>query len=153
MSKYKKIFIIIFLIILNNCGYNPIFTNNSNEDFKIVKLELKGDKIFNNKIYQELKPYTKTNSQIKYDLVINTSFNKVTIAKDISGDPSNFNMVANVNIDVMHGSIKETLFFNENLKIKSKDNSFEQREYENIIKNNFAKTIKEKLITKIQILK
>ncbi len=62
-------------------------------------------------------------------------------------------MVANVNIEVKHGSIKETLFFNENLKIKSKDNSFEQREYENIIKNNFAKTIKEKLITKIQILK
>ena len=63
MSKYKKIFTIIFLIILNNCGYNPIFTNNSNSDFKIVKLELKGDKIFNNKIYQELKPYTETNSQ------------------------------------------------------------------------------------------
>jgi hypothetical protein len=153
MNKYKKIFIIMFLLILNNCGYSPIFTDNSVEDFKIAKLELKGDKIFSNKIYQELKPYTKTNSQIKYDLVINTSFNKVTIAKDSTGDPSNFNMIANVNVEVSHGSIKETLFFSENLKIKNKDNSFEQKEYENTIKNDFAKSIKEKLITKIQLLK
>ena len=153
MSKYKKIFTIIFLIILNNCGYNPIFTNNSNKDFKIVKLELKGDKIFNNKIYQELKPYTETNSQKEYDLIISTSFNKVAIAKDSTGDPSNFNMIANVSIELSHEGIQETLFFSENLKIKSKDNSFEQREYENMVKNDFAKIIKEKLITKIQILK
>ena len=153
MSKYKKIFTIVFLIILNNCGYNPIFTNNSNKDFKIVKLELKGDKIFNNKIYQELKPYTETNSQKEYDLIISTSFNKVTIAKDSTGDPSNFNMIANVSIELSYEGIQETLFFSENLKIKSKDNSFEQREYENTVKNDFAKIIKEKLITKIQILK
>ena len=153
MSKYKKIFTIVFLIILNNCGYNPIFTNNSNKDFKIVKLELKGDKIFNNKIYQELKPYTETNSQKEYDLIISTSFNKVAIAKDSTGDPSNFNMIANVSIKLSHEDMQETLFFSENLKIKSKDNSFEQREYENMVKNDFAKIIKEKLITKIQILK
>jgi hypothetical protein len=153
MIKYKKIFIITFLLILNNCGYNPIFTNSSIEDFKIVKLEIKGDKIFGNKIYQELKPYTETNSQKEYNLVINTSFTKVTIAKDSTGDPSNFNMIANVSIELSHENIQKTLFFNENLKIKSKDNSFEQREYENMIKNDFAKIIKEKLITKIQLLK
>lgn len=153
MNKYKKIFVITFLLILNNCGYNPIFTNNSIEDIKIVKLKLKGDKVFGNKIYQELKPYMETNSQKKYDLVINTSFNKVTIAKDVTGDPSNFNMIANVNVEVSHGSIKKTLFFTENLKIKNKDNSFEQREYENMVKNDFAKTIIEKLVTKIQLLK
>tara|TARA_B100001057_G_C22094798_1_gene660980 strand:- start:31 stop:492 length:462 start_codon:yes stop_codon:yes gene_type:complete len=153
MNKYIKIFAITFLLILNNCGYNPIFTNNSIEDFKIVKLELKGDKIFGNKIYQELKPYMETNSQKEYNLVINTSFTKVTIAKDSTGDPSNFNMIANVSIELSHKNIKETLFFTENLKIKSKDNSFEQREYENMIKDDFAKIIKEKLITKIQLLK
>ena len=62
-------------------------------------------------------------------------------------------MIANVSIELSHEGIQETLFFSENLKIKSKDNSFEQREYENIVKNDFAKIIKEKLITKIQILK
>ena len=118
-----------------------------------MKLELKGDKIFGNKIYQELKPYMETNSQKEYNLVINTSFTKVTIAKDSTGDPSNFNMIANVSIELSHKNIKETLFFTENLKIKSKDNSFEQREYENMIKDDFAKIIKEKLITKIQLLK
>ena len=153
MNKYKKIFIITFLLILNNCGYNPIYTNNSIEDLKIVKLEIKGDKIFGNKIYQELKPYTKTNSKKKYNLVINTSFTKVTIAKDSTGDPSNFNMIANVSIELNNENIQKTLFFTENLKIKKKDNSFEQKEYENMIQIDFAKIIKQKLITKIQLLK
>ena len=44
------------------------FTNDAIVNFKIGKLELKGDKSFNSKIYQELKPYTKTNSQKEYDL-------------------------------------------------------------------------------------
>ena len=153
MNTYKKIFVIVFLLILNNCGYNPIFTSNSITDFKIGKLEFKGDKSFNNKIYQELKPYTNTNSKKEYDLIIDTSFNKVTIAKNSTGDPSNFNMIANVNIKLNHEGIQETLFFTENLKIKSKDNSFEQKEYENLVKSDFAKKIKDKLITKIQILK
>ena len=86
-------------------------------------------------------------------MIISTSFNKVAIAKDSTGDPSNFNMIANVSIKLSHEDMQETLFFSENLKIKSKDNSFEQREYENMVKNDFAKIIKEKLITKIQILK
>lgn len=153
MNKYKKIFIITFLLILNNCGYNPIYTNNSIEDLKIMKLEIKGDKIFGNKIYQELKPYTETNSKKKYNLVINASFSKVTIAKDSTGDPSNFNMIANVSIELNNENIQKTLFFTENLKIKKKDNSFEQKEYENMIQNDFAKIIKQKLITKIQLLK
>ena len=89
----------------------------------------------------------------EYDLIIDTSFNKVTIAKNSTGDPSNFNMIANVNIKLNHEGIQETLFFTENLKIKSKDNSFEQKEYENLVKSDFAKKIKDKLITKIQILK
>ena len=153
MNKYKKIFIITFLLILNNCGYNPIYTNNSIEDLKIMKLEIKGDKIFGNKIYQELKPYTETNSKKEYNLVINASFSKVTIAKDSTGDPSNFNMIANVSIELNNENIQKTLFFTENLKIKKKDNSFEQKEYENMIQNDFAKIIKQKLITKIQLLK
>ena len=153
MNKYKKIFIITFLLILNNCGYNPIYTNNSIEDLKIMKLEIKGDKIFGNKIYQELKPYTETNSKKEYNLVINASFSKVTIAKDSTGDPSNFNMIANVSIELNNENIQKTFFFNENLKIKSKDNSFEQKEYENMIQYDFAKIIKQKLITKIQLLK
>ena len=153
MNKYKKIFIVTFLLILNNCGYNPIYTSNSIEDFKIAKLEIKGDKILGNKIYQELKPYTETNSKKKYNLLINASFTKVTIAKDSTGDPSNFNMIANVSIELKNENIQKTFFFNENLKIKSKDNSFEQKEYENMIQNDFAKIIKQKLITKIQLLK
>ena len=62
-------------------------------------------------------------------------------------------MTAEVTIEVKHESINETLVFTENLKIKNNNNSFEQREYEDMIKNDFARSIKDKLITKLQILK
>jgi len=153
MKKYKKIFLITFILILNSCGYNPIYTNNSTQDIKIIISELKGDREFGNKIYQELKPYLNTNTKKEYKLVINTNFTKVIITKDSKGEPSNFNMTAEVTIEVKHESINETLVFTENLKIKNNDNSFEQREYEDMIKNDFARSIKDKLITKLQILK
>tara|TARA_B100001248_G_C27050842_1_gene305176 strand:+ start:58 stop:519 length:462 start_codon:yes stop_codon:yes gene_type:complete len=152
MNKYKKIIIITFLLILNNCGYNPIYTNSSIEDIKIVISELKGDKEFSNKIYQELKPYLNSNSEKEYKLIINTSFTKIILTKDSTGEPSNFDMTAKVTIEVNNETVQDTLSFTENLKIKNNDNSFEQKEYEDMVKNDFAKSIKEKLITKLKIL-
>lgn len=152
MNKYKKIIIITFLLILNNCGYNPIYTNSSIEDIKIVISELKGDKEFSNKIYQELKPYLNSNSEKEYKLIINTSFTKIILTKDSTGEPSNFDMTAKVTIEVNNETLQNTLSFSENLKIKNNDNSFEQKEYEDMVKNDFAKSIKEKLITKLKIL-
>ena len=42
--------------------------------------------------------------------------------------------------------------FSESLRIKNIDDTFEQRKYENIVKNNFARSIKEKLIMKLNTM-
>ena len=153
MINYKKKFIIIFLIVLNSCGYNPIYLESSNQKINITIAEIKGDKEFGSKIYKELKPYFNTISEKKYELSIDTSFKKVVITKNKKGDPSNFNMIAEATIKVKDENIEKTLFFSENLKINDNNNSFEQRQYENIIKNDFARSIKEKIINRLQTLK
>ena len=42
--------------------------------------------------------------------------------------------------------------FKESIRIKSMDDAFEQRKYENIIINNFASSIHEKLLLKLKTL-
>jgi len=42
------------------------------------------------------------------------------------------------------------LVLKENLKIEYNDDSFEQKKYENTIKNNFASSMIEKLIMKLK---
>tara|TARA_B100001057_G_scaffold415062_1_gene432438 strand:- start:1286 stop:1747 length:462 start_codon:yes stop_codon:yes gene_type:complete len=153
MNKYKKVFIMVLLLALSNCGYNRIYTNNSIQDIRITISELKGDKEFSNKIYRELKPYFNVTSDKEYELIITADFKKEIVTKDIKGDISVFNLIAEVGVDVNHINKQHTLFFSENLKINNKNNSFEQREYEDNVKKNFARSIKEKLISKLRILK
>tara|TARA_B100000989_G_scaffold140828_2_gene104777 strand:- start:566 stop:1018 length:453 start_codon:yes stop_codon:yes gene_type:complete len=149
----KKKLIILVLLFLTNCGYSTVYKEDLNQDIKIVILDLNGNKEFNNKLKQELKQYFNNNSENEYNLKIKTTFNKNIISKDRTGKASNFEINAKTQFQVSFKGKKQTLFFNESLKIKNNEDSFEQRKYENIIKNNFAKSIKEKLILKLKTLK
>ena len=65
---------------------------------------------------------------------------------------SNFELIASVIFEVSYDNNNKKFNFIENVKIENKDDSFEQRKYENNIKKNFAKLIKEKLILKLSTL-
>ena len=149
----KKKFIIFILLFLSHCGYSAVYTNDVNEDVKIIILNLSGNKEFNNKLKQELKQYYSNSSENEFKLIIKTTLDKTIISKDRTGKASNFELSAKTQFQVNFDGKKQTLFFNESLKIKNNEDSFEQRKYENIIKNNFAKSIKEKLILKLKTLK
>ena len=149
----KKKLIILILLFLTNCGYSTVYKEDVDQDIRIVILDINGNKEFNNKIKQELKQYLNNSSENEYKLNIKTTFDKNIISKDKTGKASNFEISAKTQFQVSFKGKKQTLFFNESLKIKNNEDSFEQRKYENIIKNNFAKSIKEKLILKLKTLK
>ena len=62
-------------------------------------------------------------------------------------------MLANANVQIKFNETEYEISINESLKVNDKDDAFEQRKYENIVKVNFAKSIKEKLILKLKTLK
>lgn len=145
----KKIIIILLSILLSNCGYTPLYKENINQNINIKIVSFNGDQFLNKKLNDELNKYYKNNSNDIFKIKIITSLDKKILSKDSKGNTTNIELNANVIFTIVGEVNEESFSFNENLKIKNRNDSFEQKEYENIIIQNFAKSIKQKLILKL----
>ena len=144
----KKI-IIIFLLILNSCGYTSIYKNQIDQNFQISVTDMTGDNEFNNLIKNELKLYSNINSDNIYEISINSDYQKLIVSKNLSGVATNFNIIANAKLNVSFKGKIRSLNYNESINIKNNTNSFEQNNYEKNLKKNFASSIREKFIIEI----
>tara|TARA_Y100000816_G_scaffold103527_1_gene72184 strand:- start:24 stop:476 length:453 start_codon:yes stop_codon:yes gene_type:complete len=145
----RNIIAIIFLIFLSNCGYSSVYKDSKSNDIFINITSIQGDKVMNNLIKNQLELYSNKSSQNKYDIIISTNFQKITLAKNSSGAATNYQLTVNSDFEVKY---KEKLFsfsFKESLDIKNFSDTFEQNNYENTIKVNFASSLREKLIIKL----
>ena len=147
----KKIFIIL-LFFLTQCGYNSVYKNSSNQNLKIVLNNFTGDKEFNKKINSEIKKYYNNNSENIFEISVDSNLKKQIISKNTKGEISMYELIVRCEFEIKHKNKSQLVSFNESLKIKTSDDSFEQKKYENIVKNNFAKSIKDKLILKLNTL-
>ena len=148
----KKLILLIFLILLNQCGYNSVYNNNSDQEIKIALLGMSGNREFNNKIDSQLKKFYRTQSNKEFKININTNINKEIVSKDSTGKVINYALIATVNFKITYDDKNETFTFKESLNIKNIDDSFEQKQYEDVIKDNFASSISKNLILKLKTL-
>tara|TARA_Y200000002_G_C22537327_1_gene602405 strand:- start:187 stop:633 length:447 start_codon:yes stop_codon:yes gene_type:complete len=141
----KKKILIFILLFVYSCGYSPIYKNSNIKDYEIILSTLNGDVTMNNLIKNEIETYSKKNSSNQYIVELNSSYSKKTISRDSSGIASNYELMVVANFTV--GS--ENFIFKEKLNVKKISDTIEQRNYENIIKKNFAASIREKLLIKL----
>tara|TARA_B100000902_G_C27033099_1_gene775492 strand:- start:263 stop:736 length:474 start_codon:yes stop_codon:yes gene_type:complete len=149
----KKIYLIIFIsFLVQSCDYKPIYSNNDQFNFTITDLELSGDKVLNNYLEKKLVKLSKTNTDKEYKIFINSSYSKSSIAKNKSGNTTDYKLTLNLSLKLTQlktskNELKEEeVSFNENFIITKSDNTFEQTNYENLIKNNLAEILSNKLI-------
>ena len=145
----KNIILILFLFFLNCCGYTSVYKNQKSQDFQISIIEMTGDNEINNLIKNELKFYSNRNSIIKYNISINSNYQKIIVSKNSAGVATDYKLIAETVISFDKEGKNNILNFNENINIKSNSNSYEQNNYEKSIKKNFASSISNKFIIKI----
>ena len=145
----KNIILIFFLFLLYSCGYTSVYKNQKYQDFQINILEMKGDNEFNNLIKNELKLYSNINSNNKYNISIDSNYQKTIFSKNSEGVATDYKILVNTRVYINLNNKIKTVEFNESINTKSNSNSFEQNRYERNIKKNFASSIREKIITKI----
>ena len=145
----KNLILVLFLIFLNSCGYTSVYKNQKSQDFQINIIEMTGDNVINNLIKNELKFYSNRNSNIKYDISINSNYQKVIVSKNSAGVATDYKLIAETVISFDKEGRNNILNFNENINIKSNSNFNEQNNYEKSIKKNFASSISNKFIIKI----
>ena len=145
----KNIILISFLLFIYSCGYTSVYKSQKSKDFQINIIEMSGDNEFNNLIKNELRMYSNENSENKFDISIDSVYQKTTISKNSEGVAIDYKLSANTAISINFYDKVKTLEFEESINIKNSSNSFDQNMYERNIKKNFASSIREKFIIKI----
>ena len=140
---------IFLLIFLTSCGYSAVYKNTKSNNLLINVIGIQGDVEMNNLIRNELELYSNPEAEDIFDINLNTTYEKKIISKDSSGKISNYELSTKVIVTVITKEKKETISLIEKFKVENNLDSFEQKNYEDIIKKNFANLIREKLILKL----
>ena len=147
----KLIFPLFFILFFSNCGYTPVYLNSSEADFKILSLKINGSNEVNSIVEDKLEKYLIKNSKKKYDLEIFTNYKKVSVAKDTTGNTTNFKLIVYLNLNYTETSVEKNykpknIFFSEEIIIKRNQNNYEQNTYERIVIKNMSEVLVEKII-------
>tara|TARA_B100001248_G_scaffold121472_1_gene90894 strand:+ start:9 stop:461 length:453 start_codon:yes stop_codon:yes gene_type:complete len=141
----KKLIIFLIIILTPGCGFEPIYSTKSNLDYKLNTIERKGDSSIDNLIATELQRLSNDQSNKLIDIVINTSYEKKIISKDSKGSVSDYQININTKFLIIFKEKELKFQFSDKQNIKNISDIFEQKNYENIIKNNFANSAVRKL--------
>ena len=119
-------------------------------DFSIKDITLTGDIYINLKIKQKLNSYILNQKNKVFDVKINSTSNRVILAKDTLGDPTSFKNTIIINVEVMQKEkIKNILRLEKALKYDNKSNKFDLNKYERKLKTSLTNTMMDELIFKL----
>jgi len=147
----KKILIIyLLLLLLQSCGYAPMYANNQKVDFYIEEIKFdEGDRDLSTYLKNNLNAYfvIKGNKKYKIDTYIN--YIKNSVSMDSKGDTVEYELIAIVRFVITNEEFNKELVIRESLKMNNFSDEFEERQYEKTIKQNMARSISSKLLTQI----
>jgi hypothetical protein len=145
--KNKIILLFTLFILLNNCGFEPIYSS-KNSNFQIKKITILKNNNINKRIQNNLKNYTKNQSNNKFSLQIDSE-KKITIStKDKKGDPKLFSMNIIVSVEILEkNKIKNKKIFSESFSYENNANKFGLAQYEKDIQTNLINKINDNIKT------
>ncbi len=143
----KYIFLFFIFIFISSCGFTPIYTE-KNDKFNLLIESYEGDNIINSRIISKLRIHKNQNSKL-YKIKIATLYDKKDLTKDKSGKVKNYQLHFTTNFILISNDIKKEFSITENFIMKNFEDDFEERNYENDIKENIANLIYQKLMIQI----
>ena len=147
----KKIIIIyLFLLLLQSCGYAPMYANNQKVDFYIEEIKFdEGDRDLSAYLKNNLNAYFVIKGNKKYKIDTSIDYTKNSISKSLTGDTVEYELIAIVRFLITNDDFNKELVIRESLKMSNFSDEFEERQYEKTIKQNMARSISSKLLTQI----
>ena len=141
------ILIIIFSIILTNCGFKPIY-NSKNSSFQIIEINNKNQNKNSFSIENLILSLSNKDAQRKIKLEIDYKQSFATILKDNKGDPSKKKLSINVNLIVKNekDNTLTSKSFNEEFNYDVQSDKFNMSQYEDNIINNLNNKISNDII-------
>jgi len=143
----KKIFLIILILLLNNCGYTPIYSS-KDSNFKIVNLNANVNNSLTNYIKNSINVFSNEDSEKKLNISFNLKENVSVILKDSKGDPAKNRLTITVDLSLfdINKNLVASNSFSESFEYNIDDNKFNLKQYEKNIKFNLVEQISQQII-------
>ena len=145
----KNIILISLIFFLTHCGFSPIYIKNTNTDFSIESVNYQGDQELNNFLKINLDSYKNKKSDRKILIEAKSGYEKNILTKNSSGDVTNYKLIAKVTFLIK--STNKKINITEEKIISSMDDKFEEARKERTVKQNFALSISNKLVSELVI--
>ena len=141
------ILIIIFSILLNGCGFKPIYSS-KNSNFQIIEIINKNKNKNSFAIEQMVMSLSNQESIRKVKLEFDYKESIDTILKDNKGDPSKkkLSIIINLKVKSENDNILVTKNFNEEFSYNVQNDKFTMAQYEDNIINNLCNKISNDII-------
>ena len=147
----KKI-LLIFVFLLTNCNYQPIYINKSLNNVEFSKISINGDTDINRKIINSLSFKENEFDDTLNNLLIKSSYEIQETSKNSKGQIESFRSQIIVNLII--NNKKETILsknFLKDFSYANKENKFELVQYQNEVKNNLINKIIDDIILFINL--
>jgi len=145
----KNIILISLIFFLAHCGYTPIYLQNTDVNFSIEQVNYTGDREINNFFKTNLNQYKNEKIENKIYIEVKSVYEKIILSKDGTGAVTNYQLEAEVIFLIQ--PLNKVIKINEKKIMKSMDDQFEEAKYERTIKQGFASSITNKLISKLLV--
>ena len=149
----KKIFIVIILLILNNCaGYKPIFSS-KDVNFYIGEIIIKEDNKLIRNIVKNLKPYTIQNDKQRITLELSLNIKEEITLKDTKGNAVSEEMEIVLEVKTSLENNDQINFnFSEKFTFNNQSNKFELNQYKKRIQITLVEKIHQDLIMRLRAI-
>ncbi len=146
----NKIFFFTILIFLTQCGYQTIYSN-KNLDFSVTEIKILNDQNIGRQIKNRLGLRSSKNTSDNFSLIIDSKFEKTISSKDKQGNPSIFNLVVYVKVDLISElGKKRSKVFSEGINYNNSENKFNLKRYEDSLRVNLTEKIIDNLLLYLQ---
>ena len=149
MTKKHIIIYISLIFFLTNCGFSPIYIKNTDANFSIENVNYQGDRELNNFLKINLNQYKNEKSNRKILIEATSEYEKIILTKNTESEVTNYELVAKVTFLIKSNNKKINI--TEKKIISSMDDKFEEARKERATKQNFARSISNKLISELII--
>ena len=143
----KKIFLISIILLLNNCGYTPLYSS-KDSNYNVISFKKDTNNSLTNYIQNSIAVLSNEKSEKSFNINIEYYENISVILKDSKGDPTKNRL--NVSVDLSLFDTNNILItskkFSENFEYNIDDNKFNLKQYEKNIKLNLVEDITQQIL-------
>ena len=143
----KKNLLIILLLLLNSCGFTPIYSS-KDSNYNIINFKKNINNNFTSYIQNSISALSNKNATKSLKVNLNFIEDISIILKDSKGNPSRNRLTVTIDLTIL--DINENLIasnvFSESFEYNIDDNKFNLKQYEKNLKFSLVEQITQQII-------